>query len=241
MNKRLVLFFLLSIFSFNVFSAEKNVSLSDEELDYAEFVNTIKGVSSPYLKDNKIIFTANNDARSVGIAFDFENYKTIHYFKIKKQYDLNNEEINSFFFYVLDLPKTIQKVKYRLVIDGLWTLDPLNEKYSYDEKTDLILSDFDATRYIPPVTEIKSNGKTKFIYTGFPGQKIRLGGSFTNWDSWIYEMKETSPGLYEFELPLPPGKYEYAYFSGITSFTDNTNPKKCYSKDGKIASLLIVE
>ena len=50
MNKRLVLILLLSIFSLNVFSAEKNVSLSDEELDYAEFVNTIKGVSSPYLK-----------------------------------------------------------------------------------------------------------------------------------------------------------------------------------------------
>jgi hypothetical protein len=80
----------------------------------------------------------------------------------------------------------------------------------------------------------------KFVYRGKSGQKIRLGGNFTNWDSWIYHLTETSPGLYQVELPLPPGKYEYAFYTGITSFPDDGNPQKCYTPDGKIASLLIV-
>ena len=54
-------------------------------------------------------------------------------------------------------------------------------------------------------------------------------------------MTEVSPGLYELELPLPPGKYEYAFYTGITSFPDNTNPQKCYTPDGRTASLLIVK
>ena len=54
-------------------------------------------------------------------------------------------------------------------------------------------------------------------------------------------MKEVKPGVYELNLPLLPGKYEYAFYSGIASFPDATNPVKVYTEDGKVASLLIVE
>ena len=57
-----------------------------------------------------------------------------------------------------------------------------------------------------------TDGTVHFVYKGKAGQHIRLGGSFTNWDSWIYELTETSPGLYELELPLPAGKYYYSYY-----------------------------
>ena len=151
------------------------------------------------------------------------------------------EPKESLFFYILELPKNIQEIKYRMVFDGLWSLDPLNEKKVFDENTNLYLSYFDAGRTIPDITEVKSNGKVRFVYKGKSGQQIRLGGSFTCWDSWIYEMKETAPGLYEFELALAPGTYQYAFYSGMTSFIDSENPERCYTKDGKEASMLIIK
>lgn len=221
-------------------SAEKKVPLTDDELDYAEIVNTIEKVQPPYLTGDYVIFTSESTSRHVGIAFDFEGFKTIHSFQIKKFMDKEYNESGSLCFYVLKLPKTILEVNYRLIVDGLWTVDPQNDDKIYNAETNLILSHFDAARYIPPVTEKTSAGKVKFVYRGKSGQKIRLGGNFTNWDSWIYHLTETSPGLYQVELPLPPGKYEYAFYTGITSFPDDGNPQKCYTPDGKIASLLIV-
>lgn len=213
---------------------------SDEEYDYNELVNTIKSVKAPYLQGDYVIFTAERDVRHIGIAFDFEDFTEIHSFKLKKFTNMEYEESDSLLFYILKLPKNVLEVNYRLIVDGLWTTDPLNENLVFNKDTNLMMSHIDCTREIPPVTEKIANGKVRFVYKGKSGQKIRLGGSFTNWDSWIYQMKETKPGIYEFELPLAPGEYQYAYFTGINSFPDNTNKVKCYTSDGKVASLLIV-
>ncbi|MBP5251917.1 MAG: glycogen-binding domain-containing protein [Treponema sp.] len=221
--------------------AEKAPALSDEELDYSLAVSAIDSVGKPYMKNGCIIFTAPNIYRHVGIAFDFENFRTIHSFKIKHKYDIDMKETDAIMFYILKVPEDVQKVNYRMVFDGLWALDPLNSEKSFDPRTNLYLSSFNASRAIPEVTEKAKSGNIRFVYKGESGQKIRLGGSFTHWDSWIYEMKETSPGLYEFELPLAKGTYQYAFYSGINSFIDRANPERCYTDEGKEASLLIVE
>lgn len=214
--------------------------MTDEQLDYAEIVNSISKVRPPYLAGDKVIFTAESGPRHIGIAFDFEGFRTIHSFKLKKILNVDFEESRSLYFYVLDLPKDVLAFDYRVIVDGLWSVDSMNESTVYSREADILLSHFDASRYIPPVTEKKPSGKVQFVYRGKSGQQVRVGGSFTNWDSWIYQMTEVSPGLYKFELSLPPGKYEYAFYTGITSFHDASNPQKCYTNDGKIASLLVV-
>ena len=55
----------------------------------------------------------------------------------------------------------------------------------------------------------------------------------------LYTRKK-EPGKYQLDLPLPPGKYEYAYYIGMKSYPDKTNPERCYTPDGKEASLLVV-
>ena len=223
------------------FSAEDKTLPSDEELDYSQLVSEIQEVRAPYLDGDYVIFTAPHTARHVGIAFDFENFRTIHSYKIKKFTDMEYKDSGSLLFYILKLPKNILSVNYRLVIDGLWTTDPVNENKIFSRDANLTLSHVDASRNILPMTENIKKDTVRFVYRGKSGQQIRVGGSFTNWDSWIYQMTEVSPGLYELELPLPPGQYEYAFYTGITSFPDNTNPQKCYTPDGRTASLLIVK
>ncbi len=214
--------------------------LTDEEAFIAELATQINQVKEPFIKDDYVVFTANKTARHIGIAFDFENFKTIHSFMLKKIFDFEGNVTDSLYFYVQKLPKNIQQINYRLVVDGLWTLDPQNSNTVYSNETKLLMSHFDASREIPKVTEELPLGTVRFVYHGNPGEEVRLGGNFTNWDSYIYWMNEVSPGLYECDLPLPPGTYEYAFFIGIMSYPDNSNPQKTYTADGKVASLLVV-
>ncbi len=222
------------------FAAEVTVGLTDEEADYANLVTSISSVKEPYIKDGYVVFTADKNARFVGIAFDFEDFNTIHPYHKHTSYTESGEIKDTLFFYALKLTKEMQKIKYRVVIDGLWTLDPTNENKGYDRSTGLLLSIYDATREIPPATEQLKDGTVRFVYQGESGRQVRLGGSFTNWDSWIYEMKEVQPGLYQFEMTLPPGTYQYAYFSGMNTIVDTTNPDRCYTIDGKTASQITV-
>ena len=160
------------------------------------------------------------------IAFDFENYQTIHPFKIKNSRDFNDEIISSIMFFSLERPADLTEIAYRLVIDGLWTPDPVNTNNYYDAETGVSLSKVEIGSTLPVVTGTNSESITRFIYNGESGKTVRIGGTFTNWDSWIYELEETSPGFYEISIPLPQGKYYYNYFLGMKAITDKTNPEK---------------
>lgn len=212
-----------------------------ETYEYNNLINSISKVQEPIVTDKYIIFTQETGPRFVGIAFDFENYQTIHPFKIKNSRDFNDEIISSIMFFSLDRPADLTEISYRLVIDGLWTSDPVNTNNYYDTETGVSLSKVDIGSTLPVVTGTNSENITRFIYNGESGKTVRIGGTFTNWDSWIYELEETSPGFYEISIPLPQGKYYYNYFLGMKAITDKTNPEKAYTDDGRISSVITVQ
>lgn len=238
--KRLIFCALMLALQITVFAAETPVPLTDTELDIAEIVAEIQTAGKPYVKNGYAVFTADKNARHVGIAVDFENFNTIHSFMKKNLRDENYEIKDSVYFYVMRLPKNTSQIDYRLVIDGLWTVDPNNPQTVYSPETSLMLSRFYTNIEREEATETISSGTVRFVYKGKSGESIRLGGNFTNWDSWIYKLVEVSPGTYQLDLPLPPGTYEYAFYTGMTSFPDESNPERCYTNDGKVASLLVV-
>ncbi len=235
--KKIVLFALISISLSPLFSLDL-AQFTDKQYVLDNLLQTIDRPRAPAIHDNYIIFTANPNVRYTGIAFDFEQYQTIHTFKrlVRQNEDGNNSE--SFVsFYILEIPQNIQSISYRLVMDGLWTTDPLNIKKEYDASSNLFVSTIALQQ--SQVIETTSNKKTvKFVYEGESGKKIRLAGNFTNWDPFIYELKETSLGIYELELALPKGTYYYTYYSGIHSFLDETNPERAYTTDGRVASVV---
>lgn len=237
--KKLFLFFVFSLISINIFAKEKPIIKDTYEYDL--IATSIKGVSEPQIVGDYIVFTAEHTSRTVGIAFDFENFSKIHSYKIRKTYDIEGKETSSWFFYVLEKPKKLKSLSYRIVLDGLWTTDPTNKQSIYDIENGIKLSYLEIPQTEEMITESLPEGYTKFVYFSEPGQKIRLGGSFTNWDSWIYELTETEPGKYQIYLPLPAGTHYYAYYIGMQSFIDLTNPHKGYSPDGKTVSCLIIK
>lgn len=217
------------------------------ELD--SLLHDIDRPQAPVITDNYIIFTSDQSNRSVGIAFDFENYKVIHPFQLltnteieegKKKKDTKVTVTRKHLFYCFPREHMYTSIKYRLIVDGLWTTDPLNPNKVYDESVNLYFSKLDLPGSIKNLTEQKEDDTVHFIYKGDKGLDLRLAGTFTNWDPWIYEMKEVQPGLYELDLPLTSGTYYYNYYVGLTPILDNTNPNKAYTADGRSASVITV-
>ncbi len=213
------------------------VNYQNFELD--TLLHNIEKPGEPIVTEDYIIFTANTQNRSVGIAFDFENYQVIHPFQILSSTDDEGKTTRKHLFYCYQRQHRFDTLKYRLVIDGLWTTDPLNPNREYDEQVNLYFSKLENLGQIRIETEAKDD-TVKFIYKGESGLKLQLAGTFTNWDPWIYQLEEIQPGLYELELPLTTGTYYYNYYLGLTPILDNTNPEKIYTADGRSASVIRV-
>jgi len=243
MKKKLSFFLFLAI-SFSIFAAEKKIepTTAKDIADYArsKIIDQIEQPCPPYVQDGYLIFTADKSARFVGIAFGYENFRIIHPFQRLSHYETDGKPVDSVLFYITSYPKDVDEVSYKLIIDGLWTTDPLNSKRSFDKQTNSMLSIVNVERP-EPITEKASNGNVRFVYYGESGQSIRLGGTFNNWDSYMYEMTEVSPGIYQIELPLPPGVYYYNFYNGINAMIDLKNSERAYTVDGRTASIIYVQ
>lgn len=230
---------LFSIFSMQISAKDKAPAPDTYEYDLT--LTEITGIKAPYISNNYVVFTAPVTSNSIGIAFDFEEFRTIHYFQLRKNYGYEGDVTSSYYFYILEMPRKLPRISYRLIIDGLWTIDPRNPNVVYNESENYALSYIDLPPEEIEITEKLANGLTHFVCHTESGKKIRLGGTFTNWDSWIYEMKETEPGKYVIDIPLHPGTYYYSFYNGITAFLDETNPSRGYSTDGRIVSCITIK
>ncbi|MGP1587740.1 MAG: isoamylase [Treponemataceae bacterium] len=218
----------------------------DEEYYVQNLITDLTKVQAPKVSEGFVIFTADKNSRFTGIAFDFEGYKTVHPFYRNISYDIDLKPQDSILFYICKIPEKVRKITYRLVIDGIWTTDPVNPNKFYDYEADTYLSYVEiltpelrkTEKLFKPQESSGEKNLVNFVYQGKAGQRIRLGGNFTNWDSYIYELKETKEGFYEISLYLPPGLYYYNFYKGTSSFLDSTNPKKAYTDDGRIVSAI---
>lgn len=245
--KKLNLFLACAIFCAGAsFAAkEKDVPLLEPKysFEYREIAQKLREPKAPFEQDGLIVFSAQEGPHYVGIAFDFENFQKIHPFQKRIILDEDGEKDRAWYFYILEeYPKT-DKILYRLIIDGLWTTDPMNPKQHYDETTGIRLSQIDVRREYEIATSVKtsSNGKSvHFVYKGKSGQNVRVAGTFSNWDSWIYRLAETSRGFYELTLPMNEGTYYYVYCIGTKEFPDLTNHERAIKDGGQSVSKITV-
>jgi hypothetical protein len=197
----------------------------------------MKAAKAPMVIEGELLLSASGPYRAVSAAFAQEGFAILH------PYERNRHGV-----FVLAYPiplKRSEALEYRIVVDGVWTVDPANPERRADPESGLELS----VARVPYLSDLHlglyrllgEDGRTaRFLFRAASGESVTVSGDFDNWDPFIHEMPETSPGLYQLDLPLPPGKHYYCFIYRGESLADPLNPAKAASRDGKIVSVLTV-
>jgi hypothetical protein len=236
----------------------KTGAVDTESYQFIDHLLSISRPGAPEIYEDAVIFTQPSSYRRVGIAFAHEGYAHIYWFR--KLLISGEEPVPSaktepglppptrqayqdsgILFHVYTFPEDLGELRYRLIIDGLWTTDPNNPRISIDQKTGVnqsVISLPQVQRRAPAAGSIP--GSLSFTYTAPPGEYITVGGSFNNWDPFMYVLNESSEGVYTLTLPLPPGTYHYVFFHRGQRVLDPHNPLKAFTREGQAASEAVV-
>ena len=228
------------------------------DIESYQFIDHLRAISSPAkpeIYEDAVLFTVSSSYQRVGIAFAHESYSRVHWFqKLLVPGDpadfvitgRGNQIIDPYvetgiMFHLEHIPSDLTNMDYRLIINGLWMADPLNPMSItgpsgvVESRVPLpvLSARLAASRQISGRT---ADGAYRFNYRAASGETITVGGSFNNWDPFMYELRETSPGFYSLTLPIPPGIFQYVFFHRGERIPDQDNPEKLYARDGRILS-----
>jgi len=242
------------VFAFFTVIAVFPLSAEWETYELVDRLLTLPGPCAPVVHENQVIFTAPSNLRKVGIAFAHEKFANLYWFShlvvsqdsltpvlLPGQLIPDPHKDSGILFYVYKVPDDILELEYRLVINGLWTIDPLNSQFKKDKVSGLVFSTVSVPQrpFKPNPLKGLPDGLT-FTYYAPAGETVTVAGDFNGWDPFMYELKEYQEGVYNITLSLPPGKYQYVFFHRGRRFTDPHNPTRVYSKDGSAASVIVV-
>ncbi|MDR3167665.1 MAG: glycogen-binding domain-containing protein [Treponema sp.] len=227
-----------------------------ESYQFIDHLLNLSGPGKPDVYEDKVIFTASSYYRRVGIAFAHEGFARVYWFEkllIPRNDETppesqNNKRVDPYrdsglLFFIYDRPENMQELRYRMVIDGLWTTDPLNPLRITDPATGLTHSLVSVSSQAPsPATGLAGSppGTLQVSYTAPPGERITLAGSFNGWDPFMYELRETKPGFYSLTLLLPPGVYQYVLFYRGERILDPNNLNRVYTREGQTANEWVI-
>lgn len=135
------------------------------------------------------------------------------------------------------LPNKFVDVKY----------DSLKDEVSFTPIKDFSGMTLITFKYYDKIYEIpvKLNRTKKYLFTYKPlaGEKqVNLFGQFNSWNRQNLLMKDfNGDGVFEIEIPLDPGRYEYKFFVDGKEIVDPENPVKVPNGMGDFNSVRIIE
>ena len=107
---------------------------------------------------------------------------------------------------------------------------------------DLLEFTFENQEYDIP---FKLQARKKYLFTYKPKGKhkqVNLFGQFNSWDRNSLPMSDKNGnGVYEINIPLDPGRYEYKFYVDGTELIDPRNPVKVPNGLGDYNSVIIIE
>jgi hypothetical protein len=195
----------------------------------------IETAGPPRIVNEYLLLTYRSDLppRFLGAAFSHENFATVHSF-------VRNEE--GIYLLVFPIPETSTELQYRLVIDGLWTLDPQNPNTRQDPFGHLV-SVVSIPRSSKKVREspiLRTGRYVQFRYFGPSHTRISVAGDFNAWDPFSHPLLETTPGVFETTIRIRPGRHFYHFVIDGTILPDPLNPERADSHTRGTVSILDV-
>ena len=225
-------------------------ALDIESYQFADRLLQLKEPGAPEIIGDGVLFTAPSSYRRVGAAFAHEGFSRVYWFRnlrvmrndiSAEEYAQGSEDLyrdSGILFHAYTPPEGMRELEYRLIIDGLWTTDPLNPLRRLDAASGVYRSvvEFPAPRNREPVIPPPPEGSAVFRFQGPPGERVTVAGSFNRWDPFMYEMRELRPGIYYLSLPLPPGTHYYVFYHQGKRLLDPGNSRKGYNPEGSPVS-----
>jgi len=227
-------------------------AVDTESYQFIDHLRSINLPREPEIFGDSVLFTAPASYNRLGISFAHEGYARVHWFKKfmipkdvselaleAKNRNASNFKDSGLLFHLETIPANIKFMDYRVIIDGLWTADP------YNPRTVLGPSGIAESRIPLPekpqnASDLTPPGTYRFNFRAPANETITVGGSFNNWDPFMYTLREEKPGFYTLLLSLPPGSFQYVFFHRGEWIPDPDNPKRRYSRDGRSVSEAIV-
>jgi len=222
-----------------------------------QIIDHLRGVPVPVRPEilgNNVVFTASSAHQRVGVAFAHEGFARVHWFShllLPREYSdlfLDGRVIrgvdptidSGILFHIQPIPLGAAYLDYRLVIDGLWTTDPLNP-VRVTSASGIVQSRVVLPPVVQPVFAAAAHpGTFQFNFRAPPGEIVTVAGSFNNWDPFMFEMREVSPGFFSLTLPLPPGRFQYVFIHRGEAVPDPANLRRLYRPDGRAVSEAVV-
>lgn len=168
---------------------------------------------------------------TVAAAFEHESFSTIH------PYSRNQHGV-----FVLAVPRDpdIESYRYRIVVDGVWTIDP-NAPLTTTDRWGVSLSEFHAregTASFVAYPRVLPDGFVEFRVRATSGGQVALVGSFNGWDPFMTPLVETEPGLYSRTVRLPSGEHLYYFMMDGMRVPDPSNGRRRAGAGGQIVSVV---
>jgi len=213
----------------------KIYSLQADFFEQNLYLQRLQSAQPPVIVNNVIIFSyeALPGTRLVAARFSHENFSMLHPFK-------RNE--NGIFVLALPIPPTPQVIKYRLMVDGIWTYDPQNPWQEPDSRG-VVFSLFDCPGQEPqtwPSPVISKDGWVEFTYVYQTGRRVTLAGDFNAYDPFSLPLTEIRPGIYQIRIKLIPGSHYYYFIVDGIPLPDPVNPTLAETARGQRLSVVNV-
>jgi hypothetical protein len=230
-------------------------------------MSTLTEPQSPTVIADRVLFTFGGSARAtpagepparyVAAAFAHEDFAQRHAYRIVRNEtsdpDNPNETIETrVFALAYRIPPDLERLEYRIVVDGLWRTDPTNPNTTRDENG-VLLSVFELPERPAAeagVPRVYQDGRVEFIFEPEVGaglQTIRdvmtevgteeglnvyVAGSFNNWNPFMHRLRETETGVYRVTIPVPPGRHHYYLVINGQRILDPENGTRTRHRDG---------
>lgn len=221
------------LFLFGAFSVVSAISSPFDTDLHHRILNTYEP-AEPYLTRDTIMlsYTGSNGTQVVSLAMEHEDYRIFHTYR-------KNE--HGVFILTIPIPEDRDELRYRLVVDGLWTVDP-NAPSEIDNRgvtVSRIPLPSRSTTPLPGITHL-ADGRTRFTYYGSPGSRVSVIGDFNRWDPFLTPMEESPvhPGVYSTIVRLPRTARHYRYVIDGLETADPKNPLEATNGWGEISSIV---
>ncbi len=214
------------------------MGLAAQDLSVVLEVGSLERASAPRMMGNHVLFSYDfgpgrhgGRVHSVEVAFAHDDFGALHAFE-------RNE--NDVYVLLYEPPEALEVIEYRLIVDGIWMVDPSNPDVVTD-RWGVRLSQTTFPRIERRLTEtpvVHVDGTVEFVVTAPEGSRVSVVGSFNGWDPFMTPLHESAPGEFTRRVRLGSGEHLYYYIVDGLRLPDPRNSERKWHRTGLAVSVV---